>query len=476
MVQQATATSVRSIDEASTEALCAAVRGEVLLPGHDRYDEARTIWNGMIDKKPAIIVRCAGVADVIQSVAFAKEAGLLLAVRGGGHNWAGLAACDGGILIDLSPMKGILLDPEERLARVQAGVLWGELDRECQALGLATTGGHVSTTGVAGLTLGGGVGWLCRKLGLTIDNLLSVDVVTVDGRFLQCSERKHEDLFWGLRGGGGNLGIATSFTFQLHQVGEVVGGLAFWPAERAAELLKFYREYIAHIPDDLTTVVALLTGPPAPFLPENMHGRPLIAIGVCYAGDIDEGLEVVRPLKQFGPPGADVIGPMPYTVHQSLLDPILPPGLRYYVKSVFLDDLTDDGMRVLVEHAGRMTSPLSVVTLQHYRGAVSRVDTDKTAYAYRNAAFAATMGAAWTDPAEDETHMRWSRDFYASMLPLSKGVYVNFMGMGEGEDRVRAAYGDKTYNRLVALKDRYDPGNLFRVNHNIRPSRSSLVS
>jgi hypothetical protein len=325
---------------------------------------------------------------------------------------------------------------------------------------------------VAGLTLGGGIGWLCRKLGLTVDNLLAVDLVTADGQFLHCSAEEHADLFWGLRGGGGNFGIATSFTFRLHPVGTVIGGLAFWPAERASEILKFYREYIATVPDELTTVVGFLVGPPAPFLPESMHGIPLVAIGACYSGDIEAGLRVVQPIKEFGPPGADLIGPMPYEVHQGLLDPILPRGLRYYVKSVFLDGLTDDAIHTLVEHNRRMSSPLSLATLQHYGGAVSRVESDATAYAYRNAAFAVTMGAAWTDPGEDDRHIGWSRDFYAAMLPLSHGVYVNFMGMNEGEDRVRAAYGDRTYDRLVALKNRYDPTNLFRVNHNIRPTAS----
>jgi FAD/FMN-containing dehydrogenase len=250
----------------------------------------------------------------------------------------------------------------------------------------------------------------------------------------------------------------------------VVGGLAFWPGDRAEEILRFYREYIQSIPDELTTMVGFLYGPPAPFLPESMHGAPVVAIGVCYSGDVEEGMRVVQPIKEFGPPGADLIGPMPYQVHQTLLDPILPPHLRYYVKSVFLDELSDDAIRVLVENADSMTSPLSLATLQHYGGAVRRVDPDQTAYSYRNAGFAVTMGAAWTDPEEDATHISWSRDFYAEMLPLSHGVYVNFMGMGEGEDRVRAAYGDKTYERLVALKNRYDPTNLFRVNHNIRPT------
>jgi FAD/FMN-containing dehydrogenase len=332
------------------------------------------------------------------------------------------------------------------------------------------TGGHVSTTGVAGLTLGGGIGWLCRKLGLTIDNLLAVDLVTADGRFLRCSADENDDLFWGLRGGGGNFGIATSFTFRLHPVGTVVGGLAFWPAATAPDLLRFYRDYLPTIPDELTTVVAFLVGPPAPFLPESMHGIPLVALGVCYSGDIEEGMRVVQPIKELGTPGADLIGPMPYAVHQTLLDPILPPGLRYYVKSVVLDELDHAHVGRLIEHAGSMSSPLSLVTLQHYRGAVSRVDPDATAYSYRNAGFAVTMGAAWIDAREDHTHIAWSRDFYAAMLPLSHGVYVNFMGMGEGEDRVRAAYGEKTYERLVALKNKYDPTNLFRVNHNIRPT------
>ena len=470
MTDQLTATRIPVIDADAVELLRASQRGRVFLPGDDGYDAARAIWNGMIDKKPAIIAQCTGVADVINAVNFARESELLVAVRAGGHNWAGLAACDGGILIDLSPMKSVLVDPEARIARVQGGATWGDLDHESQAFGLAVTGGHITTTGVAGLTLGGGIGWLCRKLGLTIDNLLSVDLVTADGRFLRCSADENQDLFWGVRGGGGNFGIATSFTFRLHPVSTVVGGLAFWPAEKATDLLRFYREYIRSVPDELTTLVGFLVGPPAPFLPESMQGVPLVALGVCYSGDVEEGLRVVQPIKEFGPPGADLIGPMPYAVHQSLLDPILPPHLRYYVKSVFLDELSDEALETLVDCSAGMTSPLSLVTLQQYRGVVSRVEPDATAYAYRNAAFAVTMGAAWTEPAEDDIHIAWSRDFYAAMLPLSHGVYVNFMGMGEGEDRVRAAYGDKTYERLVALKNKYDPTNLFRVNHNIRPT------
>lgn len=475
MADQSVATRPLPVDGETLERFKAGVRGQIFQPGDDGYDETRAIWNGMIDKKPALIVQCAGVADVITAVNFAREAELLVAVRGGGHNWAGLAACDGGILIDLSPMKGIQVDPDARTARVEGGVTWGELDHESQAFGLAVTGGHVSTTGVAGLTLGGGIGWLCRKLGLTIDNLLSVDLVTAGGEFVHCSANEHQDLFWGVRGGGGNFGIATSFTFRLHPVGSVVGGLAFWPADKANELLHFYREYITSIPDELTTVVAFLVGPPAPFLPESMHGVPLVAVGVCYTGEIEEGMRVVQPIKEFGPPGADLIGPMPYTVHQTLLDPILPRGLRYYVKSVFLDEITDEGICTLVEKSAAMTSPLSLVTLQHYGGAVSRISPDDTAYSYRNAAFAVTMGAAWTEQNEDQTHISWSRGFYNAMLPLSHGVYVNFMGMGEGEDRVRAAYGDKTYDHLVALKNAYDPTNLFRVNHNIRPTASSVA-
>lgn len=470
MTDQAVVTETSRVDRDTIEHFTASFRGRIVQPGDDGYDEARIIWNAMIDKKPALIAQCTGVADVISAVNVARETGLLVAVRGGGHNWAGLAACDGGILIDLSPMKGILVDPEACIARVQGGATWGDLDHECCPFGLAVTGGHISTTGVAGLTLGGGIGWLCRKLGLTIDNLLSVDLVTADGRFLRCSADENQDLFWGVRGGGGNFGIATSFTFRLHPISTVVGGLAFWPAEVAPDLLRYYRQYLTSVPDELTTMAAFLVGPPAPFLPASMHGVPLVALGVCYAGDVEEGMRVVQPIKEFGPPGADLIGPMPYQVHQTLLDPILPPGLRYYVKSVFLDELEDDAIDTLIDRAGRMTSPLSLATLQHYRGAVSRVDSDATAYSYRNAAFAVTLGAAWTDASEDDTHVAWSRDFYTAMLPLSHGVYMNFMGMGEGEDRVRAAYGEKTYERLVALKNRYDPTNLFRVNHNIRPT------
>src|SRR5712692_1718115 len=459
-----------TLDKTTIQEFRASLRGALLRPGDDGYDAARRVWNGMIDRKPALIVPCAGVADVINAVNFARTHNLLVSVRGGGHNVTGNAVCEGGIMIDLSPMKGIRVDPARRTARAQAGLTWREFDHETQAFGLATTGGQVSSTGIAGLTLGGGVGWLMRTCGLAVDNLLSVDIVTADGRLLTASATENEDLFWGVRGGGGNFGIVTSFEYRLHPIGPLVlGGMLLYPAAQAKELLHFYREFMAGTPNELMALVAFLTAPPAPFVPAHLQGTPMVAIAICYAGSIEEGQRVVEPLRRFGPPTLDLLSPMPYTVIQQLFDAANPFGLQVYVKSDHLADLGDEVIDTLVTHAATATSPLSVVILFPLEGVVSRVGEQETAFGHRNTAYDYVIYSMWTDPQESERHIQWTRDFWTAMQPFSTGVYVNELG-NEGEDRVRAAYLPATYERLIALKNRYDPANLFRLNQNIKPT------
>jgi FAD/FMN-containing dehydrogenase len=460
------------LDEATIEQFKVSLRGQLIRPGDEGYEEARKIWNGMIDKHPALIARCTGVADVISAVNFARAKKLLVAVRGGGHNVSGNAVCDNGIVIDLSRMKGIRVDPIKRTATAQAGLLWGDFNHETQPFGLATPGGIVSTTGIAGLTLGGGIGWLMRKYGLTCDNLLSIDVVTADGRFLNASKIENADLFWGLRGGGGNFGIATSFEFQLHQVGPIVlAGMVFYPATKAKSVLQFYRDYITTIPDELGTMVFLRTAPEVPFLPENIHGAAVVAIGICYAGDLEEGVKVVEPLREFGPPLADTIGPISFKVFHGMLDSIAPPGLQVYWKSGYLANLSDAAIDAIITHAWSTRSPLSYTVLSHLGGTLSRIDRDETAFGERDGLCSININAVWSDPKESNEHIQWTREFFASTEPFSTGgVYVNFLG-NEGEKRVRAAYGDAKYKRLTALKNKYDPTNFFSLNQNIKPGK-----
>ncbi len=459
------------LTEAAVQELGAALRGIMILPGNDAYEATRRVWNGIIDKRPALIVQCAGVADVIAAVQFARDHDLLVAVRGGAHNVAGNAVCDGGMVIDLSRMKSVRVDPSARTARAEPGLTWGEFDRETQAFGLATTGGLVSTTGIAGFTLGGGVGWLVRKFGTTSDNLLSADVVTADGRSVTASGKENADLFWGVRGGGGNFGVVTSFEYGLHPVGPMVmGGAVFHPAAKAKELLRFYRDFAARAPEELTTLFVFLTAPPAPFIPKQLHGTPMVVVACCYAGSLEDAAPVVQPLKEFGPPAIDLIGPMPYRVLQTMFDGSAPAGLQNYWKSQYLKDLSDDTIDVLADRTRDLPSPLTAVHIHHLQGAVARVGEDDTAFGHRGSPFILNLVSMWTDPAESEKQVRWTREFHTVMQPFSDGgVYVNFLGE-EGEDRVRAAYGASKYRRLVDLKDKYDPTNFFRMNQNIRPS------
>jgi FAD/FMN-containing dehydrogenase len=411
------------------------------------------------------------MADGVAAIRFAREHVLLGAVRSGGHGVGGHALCDGGLVIDLSPMKGIRVDPAARTARAEAGVLWGELDRETQLHGLATVGGIVTHTGIAGLTLGGGIGWLMRKHGATVDNLLSVDLVTAEGELLLASGDENPELFWGVRGGGGNFGIVTSFEYRLHPVGPVVlAGPVFHHLEDAREVLGFYRDFIATAPDELTTIFELSVAPPVPFLPEDVHGKPIVMVGACYAGAPEDGIDVVRPLKELGKPIVDLLEPKPYTALQSMFDPSVPHGWHRYWKSVELPPLTDTTIDTLVERAAAQTSPKSYCIVFQLGGALGRVAEDETAFGQRGAAHNVNINAVWTeDDPEGERHVAWARDFFSAMQPHAGGrVYVNFLGE-EGTERVRQAYGERQYERLVELKRAYDPTNFFRLNQNIEP-------
>jgi FAD/FMN-containing dehydrogenase len=451
------------------ERLEASRPGKVLPPGSPGYDEARTIWNAMIDRRPGLIIRCSSTADVVEGVRLAREHDLILAVRGGGHNIAGNAVNDGGLMLDLSPMKSIQVDQGKRTARVGPGATLADFDREAQAFGLATPVGVNSTTGIAGLTLGGGFGWLSRRLGLTIDNLLSAEVVLASGEVVQTSATQNPDLFWGIRGGGGNFGIVTSFEFQLHKIGpEVLSGLIIHPLAAAKDVLRFYREFLPTTPEEFACWFVMRKAPPLPFLAPEWHGKEILALAVCYSGPIAEGEKIAAPLRQFGQPVADVIAPHPFTAWQTILDPLLTPGLRNYWKSHYFKEVSDGLIDVLVEYARKIPDPNTEIAFAQLGGAISRVPADATAYAARDAEFTINVHGRWEDAAKDAECIGWARDLFRAAAPFaSSGAYVNFLTQEEG-DRVRVAYG-RNYDRLVKLKNKYDPRNLFRVNQNIRP-------
>jgi FAD/FMN-containing dehydrogenase len=458
-----------NLDEDALRELAASFRGELVRPGDLGYDEQRRVWNGSIDRFPALVARCASVADVAAAVRFASRSDLLVAVRGGGHSFPGLSVCDGGIVIDLGPMKGIAVDPAARTARVQAGVLWGELDRETQALGLATTGGIVTHTGVAGLTLGGGIGWLQRKLGMTIDNLLAVELVTAGGERVRASADENAELFWGVRGAGANLGIVTEFTFRLHPVGPaVVAGPIFWPMAQSPRVLRFYRDWIAEAPDELMTIVIHRKAPPVAFVPPELHGELVVGIACCYAGPVEEGERVVRPLKAFGSPVLDLCRPKPYVEHQAMFDPSFPHGWCYYMRACDVDALSDDVIDITVDHSMRIRSPLTTFPIWQLGGALARVDDAATAFDGRGAGHTFNIAGITAGAEGFDEEREWARDFWSALSPHHTSVYVNFL-MEEGQERVRQAYGPEKYDRLRALKRRYDPGNLFRLNQNIPP-------
>jgi FAD/FMN-containing dehydrogenase len=447
-------------------------RGDVIAPDDPAYDEARRVWNAMIDKRPALIARPQDTADVAAAVDFARERSLPIAVRCGGHSVAGKGVCDDGLLIDLSRMKGVDVDPEDRTARANAGVLWGEYDSETQAFGLATPGGRVTTTGIGGFTLGGGHGWLSPKYGLACDNLVAAEVVTAEGKVLTASEDENEDLLWGLRGGGGNFGVVTSYKFRLHPVGPtIVGGMLIHPLERAGEVLRAYRDYVDSGPDELATGFAFFPAPPEPFIPDRLQGRTVLGIIACHCGELEEGERVVRPLKELGPPAVDLVGPMPYTDLQALLDPTAPPGWRWYNTGEYLSGLTDEAIDVLADHAPQGLDPLTQIIVFRHGGSVSRIGDEETAFANREPAYLLHPLGAWVEPEDDERHIAWLRELVRDMEPFKTGgVYLNFSP--GGEERLLDGYGHGKYERLVALKRKYDPANVFRFNHNIRPAEA----
>ena len=462
----------RNITTEAIDKLMEGIRGKVLTPESPQYDEARTIWNAMIDKRPALIVRCAGAVDVMRSVRFAGEHRLLPAVRGGGHNIAGNAVCDGGLMIDLSQMKSVRVDAKGMTARVEPGVTLAELDRETQAFGLATPVGINSTTGIAGLTLGGGFGWLSRKLGLSIDNLLSADVVTAAGELVTASETDNPDLFWGIRGGGGNFGIVTSFKFRLHKVGpEVFAGLVVHPLDAARDVLRFYRDFMKTTPPEFTCWFVLRKAPPLPFLPSEWHGKEILALALFHGGAAKDGERIAKALRAFGKPIGEHVGPMPYTAWQTVLDPLLAPGMRNYWKSHDFKEVSDGLIDALIAHARRVPDPQTEIAMAFLGEGVTKVSKEATAYTHRDAAFVMNVHTRWDNPANDATCIAWARELFQAAAPFATGgAYVNFMTQEE-QERVRSAYGSN-YDRLVSLKKKYDPDNLFRLNQNIQPGKA----
>jgi len=458
------------LQEGAIQEFRASQRGEVLDPSHPDYEAARQLWNGMIDKRPGLIARCAGVADVMNAVNFARAQSLLVSVYCGGHHPCGYAVCDGGLVIDMRPMKGMRVDPIKQTAHAQAGLNWAQFDRETGAFGLATPGGNVSHTGIGGLTVGGGIGWLSRRYGLTCDNLLSADVVTADGKFVTASSREHEDLFWGIRGGGGNFGIVTSFEYRLHPVTEVLGGWVVYSLDQAKPYLRFLREYVTTVPGTLGLSIFFLTAQTRPYLPRHIHQNVILAASVCFSGTRDEGERVLKPLRTFGSPVVDLIGPMPYAVLQTQSDAFVQPGRPSYEKSVYLRGLSDEAIEVLVDQAAAMTSPLSHLHFVLMGGAIGRVAEHETAVSHRQAAFDCYILPIWTNREEADRHIRWARETWSALQPFSAGGgYLN-RHVSEDEGELRRVYGTAKYERLVALKNKYDPTNFFRLNHNIKPT------
>lgn len=456
------------VSATTLDAFAAGLRGEVLNAGDAGYDEARAIWNAMIDRRPGLIVRCAGAADVIATINFARDNKLLVAVRGGGHNIAGSAVCDGGLMIDLSKMKSVRVDRVARRVWVEPGCTLADLDKETQAFGLAVPTGINSTTGIAGLTLGGGFGWTTRKLGLTIDNLLSADVVTADGELVRASTAEHPDLFWALRGGGGNFGVVTAFEFKLHKLGpQVLAGLVVHPFDNAREVLKEYREALEDAPDELTCWAVARQAPPLPFLPADWHGKEVLVLAMCYSGDLEAGEKATAALRGIGKPIVDVVGPNPFTGWQAAFDPLLQPGARNYWKSHDFIDLADETIDVLDGAIRKLPGPECEIFIGHVGGAAGRVATDATAFPQRNSHFVMNVHARWREANMDNACIDWARDIYEASKPQAVGTaYINFMPADEA-DRVEAAYGSN-YARLLEVKRKYDPDNFFRMNQNVR--------
>jgi len=451
-----------SIDELRTQ-----VRGDVISPDDDAYEEARHVYNAMIDRRPVMIVRAANVGDVMAAVNLARENGLDLAIRGGGHSVPGFGTCD-GVVIDLSRMRGVRVDPASATARAEGGSTWGDFNAATYPFGLATTGGIISTTGVAGLTLGGGIGYLARGFGLSLDNLISADVVTADGRFLVAGERENEDLFWALRGGGGNFGVVTSLEFQLHPVKDIYGGPMFFELSEVENVLRFFREYIADAPEELGAFPAFQIAPPLPFIPEERHGDTFIAMVACWAGALEDGEKALKPFHDVAPVVAEFVGPMPYPALNSAFDGLVPPGLQHYWKANFVEELTDEAIAAHAVHGPDVPAVNSTVHIYPINGAAHRVAPDATAFAYREANFATVIAGMWPDAGQNEANIGWVRGYYEATAPLSEaGGYINFMS-GDDQDRIKTNYKGN-YERLVDVKRRYDPGNLFHMNQNIAP-------
>lgn len=473
----ATTDAPRVIGDATLGELRAAVRGPVIRPGDEAYDEARAVWNAAHDRRPALIVRCTGTADVIAAVEFARSQDLLVAVRGGAHSIAGFSTCDDGMVIDLSPMRAVTVDPVRHRAVAQGGATWADFDHETQAFGLAVTGGLVSTTGLGGFTLGGGIGWLLRRHGLTCDNLVGAEVVTADGRLVRADAEENAELFWALRGGGGNFGVVTSLEYALHPVGPtVLGGLLFFPADAARDVVTGWRRLTASMPDELTSLVNLTTAPPVPFLPESVHGQPIVVVAAVHCGALDTAEQDIAPLRTLAEPILDHLGPVAYVEMQQALDPLWAPGAHNYFTSAMLDDLPDAAVDVLVSNWASKPTPQCELHLHHAGGAMARVPESDTAFSQRDTAYILNVIARATDGAGFDDHVAWARGARAALSAYGPDtMYVNFTGDGD-EDKVRASYPPETYARLVAVKDRFDPTNLFRLNQNIRPSDSAPLT
>ena len=449
--------------------LRAATRGTVVGPADPDYDTARAVRNAMIDKRPIVVVQAANAGDVLTAVRFAADNSLTVAVRGGAHSVPGFGTAEGAVVVDLSAMRGVRVDPDSRTARVEGGATWGDLNAATYPFGLATTGGIISTTGVGGLTLGGGIGYLARGLGLSLDNLVAADVVTADGTFHLASEKDDADLFWAIRGGGGNFGVVTSFEFRLSPVKDVYGGPIFFELDRAGDLFRLYRELIADAPEQLGGFPAYQIAPPLPFIPEERHGTTLALFVACWAGDLDKGEQVLKPLRDLAPSVAEMVGPMPYPALNSAFDDLYPADLRHYWKASFATELTDEAIEAHVEHGAKVPAMTSTMHIYPINGACHRVESDATAFAYRDASFATVIAGMWPDAADDEQNTAWVRSYYDAIAPHSEeGGYINFMA-GDDQGRIRANYRGN-YDRLQQVKGRYDPDNMFRHNQNIAPA------
>jgi FAD/FMN-containing dehydrogenase len=457
------------LSEEAVKGLRAQFRGQLIQPGDRDYDQARRVYNAMIDKHPALVARCVDAADVIAAVAVAREQRLAVAVRGGAHNGPGFGTCDGGVVVDLSPMRGVRVDPAEKTVRVGGGCVWGDVDHATHPFGLAVPAGFVSSTGVGGLTLGGGIGYLARRYGLTVDSLLSVDMVLADGRFVTAGPKRHADLFWAVRGGGGNFGVVTSFLFRAHPVQMVYGGPILWPLEKAAELLRFWQDFVLAAPEDFNGWFGILTVPPVPPFPEEHHLKKMGVVVCCYTGSLPEADAAFKPLRGFSPPAIDFAGPIPLPALQSLFDPLLPAGMQWYWRADFVDRYDDRAIELVVEHGAKTPTLLSQMHIYPIDGAAARVGKTDTAWAYRGVNFSHVISGVDPDPANNERMIGWAKEFWQALHPYSAGGgYVNMM-MDEGQEQVRASYGEN-YPRLARVKAKYDPQNLFRVNQNIQPA------